>query len=124
MAAVSPLVALPPALYDPTGVELDALRRLPESQAPAAAAKELETVFLTDLLRAMRRTVPEEDYLPRSPEREVLDGAFDRTVAEQMAAGDPLGLVRVLGQGGLKSPPPDADRGAGQGGSAKGGPEG
>ncbi len=124
MAEVSSLLALPPAVYDPGGADLDALKRLPESQAPAAAAKELETVFLTDLLRALRRTVPEDDYLPRSPEREVLDGVFDRTVAERMAAGDPLGLVRVLGEMGLKSPPAAADRGDGQGGSAKGGPEG
>ncbi|HLK11911.1 MAG TPA: rod-binding protein [Candidatus Binatia bacterium] len=124
MPDVSPLLSLPPAAYDPEGAQLDALRRLPESQASAAAAKELETVFLTDLLRAMRRTVPEDDYLPRSPEREVFDGAFDRTVAESMAARDPLGLVRTLGQAGLKSAPPAADRGNGQGGSSKGGLEG
>jgi Rod binding domain-containing protein len=120
----SPLLALPPAVYDPEGAQLEALRRLPESEAPTAAAKELETVFLTDLLRAMRRTVPEDDYLPRSPEREVLDGVFDRTVAESIASRDPLGLVRTLGQGVLKSGALPADRGTGQGGSAKGGPEG
>jgi Rod binding domain-containing protein len=55
-------------------------------------------IFLTQLLREMRRTVPQSDLLPPSPARSVYEGAFDRAVAGAMAKGDPLGLVRTLGQ--------------------------
>jgi len=84
-----------------------ALRRTPGGprgpEARRAAAKELEVMFLTQLVRAMRQTVPENDFLPRSPARNVYEGVFDRSVAETMAAGDPLGFERALaGQDGLK----------------------
>lgn len=60
------------------------------------AARELETVFLVQLLQVMRKTVPQSDFLPKSAERDVYDGMFDRTIAEAMAAGDPLGFERAL----------------------------
>jgi Rod binding domain-containing protein len=86
---------------------LAALRRTPGGgrgpEARRAAATELQVMFLTQLLRAMRKTVPENDFLPRSPARNVYEGAFDRSVAEAIAARDPLGLVRTLaGDSGLK----------------------
>lgn len=65
----------------------------------ADAAKQLEVTFLTQLLQAMRKTVPESDFLPKSPERDVYNGEFDRSVAEALAARDPLGLVQALGPG-------------------------
>ena len=58
--------------------------------------RELETVFLTQLLQTMRKTVPQSDFLPKSPERDVYDGMFDRTIAETMARQDPLGFDRSL----------------------------
>jgi Rod binding domain-containing protein len=94
--------ALP--LADPDDGRIDALRRAPGG-ASRAAATELQTVFLTQLLRAMRKTVPEDDLLPRSPERSVYEDQFDRTVAESLAARDPLGLVAHLAEGpGFKNP--------------------
>lgn len=69
------------------------------AQAPADAAKQLEVTFLTQLLQAMRKTVPDSDFLPKSAERDVYDGEFDRSVAEALAARDPLGLVQALGLG-------------------------
>jgi Rod binding domain-containing protein len=98
---------------------LEALRKNPGT-GTARAAHELEAVFLTQLLQAMRKTIPQNDLLPRSPERDVYDGAFDRSVAETLAAGDPLGLVRALGAEGLKSGPGPADISSGHPGS-KGG---
>lgn len=69
------------------------------------AARQLEVTFLTQLLQAMRKTVTDSDLLPRSPERDVYDGAFDTAVAEALAARDPLGMVAsVSGRGGRSSP--------------------
>lgn len=85
------------ATADPTAGRIAALRRLPEGPARRAAAGELGVVFLTQLIAALRRTVPESGLLPRGPNRSVYEGMFDRSVAEALAAGDPLGLTRLLG---------------------------
>jgi hypothetical protein len=66
-------------------------------------------MFFTQLIRAMRKTVPENDFLPRSPARDVYEGAFDNAVAGAMAARDPLGLVERLGGPPLKNSPGPAD---------------
>lgn len=95
--ATAAVAALLPA--GDADARLDALKRLPEGEARRAAAGQLESLFLVQLLRAMRRTVPESDFLPRSPERTLYEGVFDQAVADALAAEDPLGLVRSLGQG-------------------------
>ena len=80
----------------------------------AEAARELEVTFLTQLLGAMRRTIPRNELLPRSPERDVYEGAFDRLVAESLSLGDRLGLVSGPGAGQLKVPAQLADTVSGQ----------
>lgn len=80
----------------PADVRLDALRRMPEAAARRAAAGELQSIFMVQLLRAMRKTIPESEFLPRSPARSVYEGMFDERVAETLAAGDPIGLVHAL----------------------------
>jgi Rod binding domain-containing protein len=79
----------------PTGIQVT--MRKGES-AEASAARELETVFLAQLLEAMRRTVPESEATEASASRKVYEGAFDRAVAETLARNDPLGLVEQLGK--------------------------
>jgi Rod binding domain-containing protein len=98
---------LPVATDATTGARLDAIARGGSAGGRRAAAIELQSLFLTQLLRAMRATVPENDLLPRSPMRDAYEGMFDRSVAEALAAGDPLGLVRALGA----DPPQDPDPG-------------
>ena len=106
----APLAATRAASVGASG-RLDAIRRMPPGEARRAAAGELQVEFLAQLLSAMRKTVPESDFLPRSPERNVYEGVFDRAVAEAVAKTDPLGLVRLMGEGppGLKDPPGSAE---------------
>lgn len=114
-------IALPPVAVDPEAGKLDAIRRAPEAQGRVKAIKELEVALFAQMLSAMRKTVPENDFLPRSPNRDVYDGAFDRSVAEKLAETDPLGLTRTLGQGLLKSGVEAADSSDGkEGAEAKG----
>ena len=75
----------------------DAIRRMDDEHGRVAAARELEVVFFTQLIEAMRRTVPENSLLPRSPTRDVYDGLFDRELATFLAASDPVGLIARLG---------------------------
>jgi Rod binding domain-containing protein len=110
-----PGLSVPFAATDPDEGRMEALRRAAPGSGTKAAAQELEVLFLTQLLRAMRKTVPENDFLPASPARNVLDGAFDRAVAASMAERDPLGLVeRLGGQDGLKSQGGSAETATGQ----------
>lgn len=87
---------LPPsAAMTPTGIQMQPRRgESPETMA----ARELQTVFLTQLMEAMRRTVPDSGLTDASPSRKVYEGAFDRAVAETLAREDPLGLVQQLGK--------------------------
>jgi Rod binding domain-containing protein len=126
VSPLGPVARTPLGADDADAGRLDAIRRLPKGGAPAAAAKELEVMFLTQLMQAMRKTIPENDYLPASPARNVYEGAFDRSVAESMAAGDPFGIVRALtGSGGqsagLKVAPEGTDTVAGQQDPGRGG---
>jgi murein DD-endopeptidase MepM/ murein hydrolase activator NlpD len=91
---------------------LGAIQRMDAEQGRAAAARELGVVFVTQLVEALRRTVPENSLLPRSPARDVYDGLFDRELASVLVANDALGLVASLGS--------DADRGGGPADAAVG----
>lgn len=73
-------------------------RQAPEDpRARALIGRELTVTFLGQLLGAMRKTVPERGLAPGFPGRDVLDGAFDRALAEALARTDPLGLERRFG---------------------------
>lgn len=109
-----------PASVDADAERIDALKRSAPGMARRTAAQQVEAVFLTQLLKAMRRTVPENGFLPRSPARDVYEGMFDRAVAEAIGRGDPLGLVERLGDDpgdglgeALKKPSGRADSGVG-----------
>jgi hypothetical protein len=121
---VSPLDPIAPAPLgagDADAGRLDAIRRLPPTAGKAAAAGELQVMFLTQLMQAMRRTIPENDFLPPSPARSVYEGAFDRAVANSMAERDPLGLVASMGgERGLKVAPPPTDTVTGHYGPRRG----
>jgi murein DD-endopeptidase MepM/ murein hydrolase activator NlpD len=94
-------ISLPP-LPKP-GLMLDsqvkAIERMDAEHGRAMAAQELQVALFSQLIEAMRRTLPENSLLPRSPARDVLDGLFDRELASTLAARDPLGLVAHFGGG-------------------------
>jgi len=106
-------VTAPIVPVDLDDVRLRALERQPAAKAAPAAAKALEVLFLTQLLRAMRKTIPENDLLPRAPARDVYEGVFDGAVAASMAERDPLGIVRSIGEGALKVGSEPADTAVG-----------
>ncbi|MCW5893730.1 MAG: rod-binding protein [bacterium] len=112
-------------MIDPTG--MGAVGRLEALLGPGqggtgrardaqAAARELGTVFLTQLIGALRKTVPDAGLFPRSEARTVFEGAFDRTMAEVLGEGDPFGLVKAMAPpgAGLKVSGPSADSSGGQ----------
>lgn len=92
-----PLIA---TLADPLlAGRLEAVAREPGG-GRAAAARELETIFLSQVIAALRRTTSGDgQWLPAAPSRSVYGGLFDHELAAALAASDPLGLVRAIGGG-------------------------
>lgn len=88
-----PQIPVSPALDNG---QLAAIRRMDPGQGRAAAARELQLVFFTQLIEAMRRTVPDGSLLPRFPGKEVYEGLFDRELAQALVVGDPLGIEAAL----------------------------
>ena len=70
----------------------DAAERL-RGQSAENAAREFEVLFLAQVIGAMRKTVPESGLLSPSPERRILDGAFDEQMARSLAERAHLGLA-------------------------------
>ena len=87
---------------DPLGLRPEAMLaaqaagEAPRPRSQAATVRQMQVEFLTQLLGVLRKTVPENEWLPKSPEREILGGAFDRSVAEVLASQDALGMERAL----------------------------
>lgn len=102
---MDPLVGTGLAAPSPAAVRAD-VGRNGDREARVKAARELATTFVTELMGAMRRTIPDAGLTDKSAERSVLEGVFDRTLAEAVTAHDGLGLERqIAGQvGGIPRP--------------------
>lgn len=87
-----------PALSVPRGLDdgrLAAIERMGPAEGRRAAARELGEVFFTQLVAALRQTLP-DGLFPQVPGRDVYESMFDRQLAQALAAEDPLGLVERL----------------------------
>jgi len=65
-----------------------------ESAAPENrkhAAKELETLFVSLLVKEMRKTLP-EGFFAKGPGSDVLSGFFDQMMSEALTSGNGTGL--------------------------------
>jgi peptidoglycan hydrolase FlgJ len=60
------------------------------------AAHDLEGVFVAELFKAMRETVPEGGILEDSPGQELFQGMMDDRVADLYAGRSPGGLGEAL----------------------------
>lgn len=77
----------------------DETRRRLSGKSPMEVAKEFESMLLGQMISAMRKTVPDSEMLEASPNRKMLDGAFDQEVARSIAAKGGLGIARqIVGQ--------------------------
>ena len=76
-------------------------------------ARDLEALLVTQLITAMRKTVPESSMLESSAARRTLDGAFDHELARALVADGSLGFAKqlegqLLARGGSAGSPTDA----------------
>jgi murein DD-endopeptidase MepM/ murein hydrolase activator NlpD len=63
---------------------------------PEEVAREFEAILFTQMISAMRKTVPQSDLLEASPDRQMLDGAFDQEIARSLVARGDLGVAKEI----------------------------
>ncbi len=69
---------------------------LPPKEKLRRAATELEAVVLTQLLAAMRETVPEGGLFEESSSNEIFRSMLDQELARSTAAKSPFGLADAV----------------------------
>jgi flagellar protein FlgJ len=81
--------------FDSDGFRLEELQNLDETrEGLRKAALAFESVFVSMLLKEMRRTVHSDDgILPRSPEREFYEEMLDDKIALNLSQRGALGLA-------------------------------
>jgi flagellar protein FlgJ len=82
-----------------------------QSQAPAASAnvdntakiakldkacRDLEAMFVGELLKAMRNSIPESNFLPEMPGSDVYESMFDQQLAGYLSQGRGMGLGQAV----------------------------
>ena len=60
------------------------------------ACQDFEAVFLHQMLKEMRKTVPKEGIIPESNEQDVFTTMFDEEVAKTMSKQGGFGLAEML----------------------------
>jgi flagellar protein FlgJ len=60
------------------------------------AAHDLEGLFVAELFKAMRETVPEDGILSQAPGQDLFQGMMDDRIAELYAGRSPGGLGEAL----------------------------
>jgi len=69
---------------------------VPDAKQARDVARDLEALLVTQLIAAMRRTVPESGMLQSSASRRTLDGAFDHELARALVADGSLGFAKQI----------------------------
>ena len=61
------------------------------------ACRDFESIFLFNLFKEMRRTVPKSVFMPPAPGKETYQMMFDQKVAEELSnRGEGIGLQKIL----------------------------
>lgn len=68
----------------------------PENAKLKQAVQEFEALFLGQVLKDMRQTIPESGLFGQGPEDKLMRDLMDEEWAKQMASGRGMGLAQVL----------------------------
>jgi flagellar protein FlgJ len=61
------------------------------------ACRDFESIFLFNLFKEMRKTIPRSGMLPAAPGKETFEMMFDQKVAEDLSGrGEGMGLQKML----------------------------
>ncbi len=68
----------------------------PKLEKLKASSREIEAMFLKDLLGAMRRAIPKSDLVEATAGREVYEDLYDQALADGASKGGLLGIGDLL----------------------------
>ncbi len=61
------------------------------------ACEEFESLFILQMLKGMRKTIPQSDFMPNNTGKTMFEGMFDQEMAKQMSQSDhSIGLAKTL----------------------------
>ena len=60
------------------------------------ACQDFEAMFLQQMLKEMRKTVPKDGIIPQSHEQDIFTAMFDEEVAKKMSNQGGVGLAEML----------------------------
>lgn len=61
------------------------------------ACQEFESLFIFQMLKGMRKTIPQSDFMPNNTGKTMFEGMFDQKMAQQMSQSDnSIGLAKIL----------------------------
>jgi len=58
--------------------------------------RQFESLFVNQLLKEMRKTVPKDGIIPQSQEEEMFTGMFDEEVSKMIASSGRMGMAEML----------------------------
>ncbi len=59
---------------------------------------DFESIFIRQILQAMRQTLPEGGFIKGGPEKEIFQSLFDEELSKKIAGGRGWGLAKMLCQ--------------------------
>ncbi len=62
----------------------------------AKACEEFESLFVNQLMKQMRKTIPESELLPESQAKEIYTSMLDTQLASKIAKGQGIGLAKMM----------------------------
>lgn len=72
--------------------------KMPDEESLKKVCREFESIFLTYLVRQMRKAIPKSDFLEGGLAGEFYRDQWDQVLAEKMTEGGGIGLAKILYQ--------------------------
>ncbi len=73
------------------------------------ACRNFEAIFVRQMLKEMRKTVPKDGFIPESMESNVFTSMFDEEVSKQISLRGRMGLAEMMFQQLLNNPKTPAE---------------
>ncbi|OCC15556.1 Flagellar protein FlgJ [Dissulfuribacter thermophilus] len=88
-----------PVLFDPTtavNLKKESLKESLEEKRFKEACKGFEAMFINEMLKAMRKTIPKSGLLDGGLRQEIYESMFDEKVSEALSERGALGIADML----------------------------
>lgn len=73
-----------------------ARKTLPENPAVRKVAQQFESIFINQMVGAMRKTVSKDSFVPESHAEKVYQGMLDSEYSQRMAESGQFGLSQLI----------------------------